>query len=236
MKVILEKQNTPHKAGEVLSNILKENGESNILLMLSGGSAFELLDFVEPTFLGKHITISVLDERFSENLDISNFSQLKKTPFYSKASEQKCHFINTETEPGGDLESLKSLFEKEVTEWQKKYKSGLVIVTQGIGEDTHTAGIMPYPKDETLFKSLFENTDNLFVGYDAKEKNKYPLRVTPTNHFLRNNVDHALVYVTGESKREPLSRTLMTKELLHCAPARIIHEMKDVTLVTDVEL
>lgn len=236
MNVVLEKQNTPQKAGEVLSDILKMRGGDNILLMLSSGSAFKLFEFVDVSLLGKHVTISVLDERFSENANINNFAQLKQTSFYTSALDKGCNFINSQTQENENLEDLKNRFEKEVVAWRKRYERGCIIATLGIGEDTHIAGIMPYPEDEAFFKNLFENSDSFFVGYDAGEKNKYPLRITPTNHFLRNNIDHALVYVAGESKKQSLSKTLMTRELLHCSPSRIIHEMKNVTLVTDIEL
>lgn len=236
MNVILEKESAPQKAGVALSDIIAESGNNNILLMLSGGSAFLLLEFIDPTSLGKHVTISVLDERFSTSSNISNFAQLKDTLFYTTAKERGCHFIDSQSKSSDTLESLRNRFEKAVLEWREKNEHGLIIATLGIGEDMHIAGTMPYPENEMLFKSLFENTDELFVGYDAGEKNKYPLRITPTNNFLRNYIDRALVYVVGISKKEPLSRTLMTKDFLHCAPSRIIHEMKAVTLLTDIEL
>lgn len=236
MNVILEKEKTPAKAGAVLSDILKENGGSAILLMLSGGSALPLLEFVDFPLLGKHVTISVLDERLSTDPTINNFAQLKQTSFYNTAGKQGCSFIDTEVRPNDNLENLKDRFEKAILSWIKKHENGFIVATLGIGEDMHIAGTMPYPEDEVLFRSLFENTDSILVSYDAGEKNKYPLRVTPTNHFLRNSIDRALVYVAGESKKQSLSRTLMTKELLHCSPSRIIHKMKSVTIVTDIEL
>lgn len=236
MNVVLEKGNTPAKAGEVLSNMLKDCRDNTILLMLSGGSAFELLEFFDSSLLGKHITISVLDERLSADPTINNFAQLKQTSFYNTAVEQGCSFIDTEMQPNDNLESLRNRFQKAILSWRKKYENGIIIATLGIGTDMHIAGTMPYPEDEALFKDLFEDTDSIFVSYDAGEKNKYPLRITPTNHFLRSGIDHALVYVVGVSKKQSLSRTLMTKELLHRSPSRIIHKMKNVTLVTDIEL
>ena len=236
MNVVLKVENTPQKAGEVLSDMLKEGQENNILLMLSGGSASGLLAFIDPALLGSRITISVLDERFSTDPAINNFAQLKQTSFYSSASEQGCDFIDTQAQSSDNLENLKNRFEKAIAAWRRRHEHGFIIATLGIGEDMHIAGTMPYPEDETLFKNLFENTGNIFVGYDTGGKNKYPLRITPTNHFLRNGIDCALVYVAGESKKQPLIRTLMTKEFLHCVPARIIHEMKAVTLVTDIKL
>lgn len=236
MNVVLGKENTPQKAGVVLSDMLKKCQGSTVLLMLSGGSAFELLEFIDSSLLGSHITLSILDERFSENPTINNFAQLKQTSFYTIAVERGCNFIDTQVQPNDDLESLKNRFEKAVALWRKRNEHGFIIATLGIGKDTHIAGTLPYPEDEMLFKNLFENAESLFVGYDAGEKNKYPLRITPTNPFLRSAINYALVYVAGESKKQSLIRTLMTRELLHRVPARIIHEMKAVTLVTDIEL
>ena len=81
----------------------------------------------------------------------------------------------------------------------------------------------------------FEDKKVLVAPYDAHEKNEFPLRTTTTNSFLRNKVNHAILYVSGESKRDMLQNVLQ-KGSLNEYPARIIHEMKDVTLVTDIEI
>ena len=109
-----------------------------------------------------------------------------------------------------------------------------MVITQGIGEDGHTAGIMPYPENSALFKSLFDDPEKWVVGYDAEGRNEHPLRVTVTLSFLREVVDHSIVYAVGDGKKEALRQVLAETGTLWQTPARIIHEMRNVMLFTDL--
>ena len=104
----------------------------------------------------------------------------------------------------------------------------------GMGPDGHTAGIMPFPEDENRFDVLFQNSEKWVVGYDAEEKNQYPLRVTTTIPFLRM-VDYALLYCVGENKKEALKRVLADGGVYAETPARVIREMATTHIVTDIK-
>jgi len=228
------KDDAARKAIQMVNACLREAKKNPVLLMVSGGSAFNLLHGINAKNLGKHITISVLDERFSEDPKISNFVQLAGTEFYRKAGERGVSFIDTRPRAGETVEELAKRFEKGLREWRERNSGGKVIITQGVGEDGHTAGIMPYPENPKLFKRLFDDSSTWVVGYDAGEKNEYALRVTITHPFLRDVVDHSIIYAVGEGKREALRRVFLKEGTLWETPARIIHEMKDVKLFTDV--
>jgi len=228
------KDDAARKAIQMVNACLREAKKNPVLLMVSGGSAFNLLHGINAKNLGKHITISVLDERFSEDPKISNFVQLAGTEFYRKAGERGVSFIDTRPRAGETVEELAKRFEKGLREWRERNSKGKVIITQGVGEDGHTAGIMPYPENPKLFKRLFDDSSTWVVGYDAGEKNEYALRVTITHPFLRDVVDHSIIYAVGEGKREALRRVFLKEGTLWETPARIIHEMKDVKLFTDV--
>lgn len=220
------------KAGEMLNDLLERYGEKPILLMVSGGSAMEILDFVDTESFGKNVTITVLDERYSLDPKVNNFAKLSKTEFYRKAKERKgIDFWDTRIREGETLEGLTERFGDYIQEWLNAYKSeanGKIIITQGVGEDGHTAGIMPYPENPELFRRLFEDSKLWVVGYDAGKKNPYPLRTTVTLPFLREKVDYSIIYAVGENKREAMKRVLEKKGTLWEIPARIIHEMKNV--------
>ena len=64
-------------AGIALGEVLEYHKEQPVLLMLSGGSAFSILDYIEADVLGPNLTISILDERCSSDSKINNFLQLK---------------------------------------------------------------------------------------------------------------------------------------------------------------
>jgi len=206
---------------------LEDIASNNILLLLSGGSAFDLLEKVKG--LSSRVTIGVLDERFSTDPKINNFAQLTETDFYRRAQKKGVQFIDTRVREGEPMEELAERFEKALRDWKEKNPDGTVIITQGIGADGHTAGIMPHLKGP----KMFENPDTWVLGYDAKEKLQHPLRVTTTFPFLRNIVDYSIVYAKGEEKKEILEKVTTKQGSLAQIPALIIHEMKDVKLIID---
>ncbi len=227
---ILEK-----KAGDALSEILQERKNKPTLLLLAGGSAFQLLNYVDGKVLGNYLTIAMGDERFSRNEDENNFAQLEKTAFCTKATKAGVLFVGSKVKSGETLQAFTKKYEACITAWMKKNPHGEIIATLGVGKDGHTAGILPYPQDKTFFQSLFEKED-LFAGYDADKKTDIPLRVTMTMTFIRKNIKHAIVYATGVEKKAALLKTLASEGNLHETPARIIREIPKVTLFTDLPI
>lgn len=219
-------------AANCLNWLLNKNKDNPILLMLSGGSAFKILSGIKPSCLGQNITITVLDERFSAKPEVNNFIQLSNTEFYKKAKAAGCKFILTVPHQANTIEDLAESFEKSLRQWKKDYPSGVVIVTQGIGPDGHTAGIMPFPEDPQTFSSLFES-DKWVVGYDAGQKNAYPQRVTTTITFLKNIVDHSVVFAVGEEKKKIIEKINSKQASLTALPAMVVWKMKDAQLFTD---
>lgn len=222
-------------AGNVLNDLLINYKNKPLLLLLSGGSSFKLLNNVSKNNLNDHITISVLDERFSDKEKDTNFFQLTHTSFYQNSIDKKCNFINPLLTAGESITYVTLAFEKSLRKWKKANLEGKVIITQGIGEDGHTAGIMPYPDEPEVFHNLFENT-SWAIGYDAKEKNKFPLRITTTITFLKNIVDHSIVYITGENKKNALEKVLAKEGLISEIPARVMKEMKNSEVFTTIKV
>ena len=201
-----------------------------ILFLLSGGSAFDLLEEIDTENFGRHITIGVLDERFSTDPKVNNFAQLTATEFYRRAKEKGVQFIDTRIKEGETLEGLAEGFEKALRDWKEKNPDGIVVITQGIGTDGHTAGIMPHSENP----EMFDDSKKWVLGYDAEEKLQHPLRVTVTFPFLRNIVDHSIVYTKGKGKKEIVEKIMAKQGSLVQIPALIIHEMKDVKIITDL--
>ena len=216
------KEEAKAKAADGLDNLFHEI-RGPVLFLSSGGSSLELLDGLQ---IGENVTVSVLDERYSTDPTVHNFAQ-----FFERIRPNA--FIDTRVGQNETLQQLAERFEKELREWKNKNPGGKIMITQGMGSDGHTAGIMPYPENPQLFKELFENTEHWVVGYDAKEKNEYPMRVTVTMPFLRT-ADYSIAYITGEKKKPAFERVLAKLGSLADTPARIMREMKNVQLFTDI--
>lgn len=215
-----------------LEECLIKNKNKEILLLLSGGSAFSLLTLNKKYFTN-HLTIGVLDERYSTNPHINNFHQLSDTSFFKTAKENGCTFIDTGVNVNESMQDLAFRFEKELKLWKDNNLEGVIVITQGMGADGHTSGIIPFPEDKFLFCTQFENENKWVVGYDAGKKNPYPLRVTTTIPFLKE-VDISIMYVAGNEKKDVLKKVLLENTPLHIFPATVIKEMKKVLLFTDI--
>jgi len=236
MEIVREedKEVVARRAVEALNLVLGRHQQDPVLLLLAGGSWFGLLNRVDTHSFSEDITIGMSDERYSEDAAVNNFAQLEQTEFYRLAKEKGVRYINTKVQDKETISEFTARFEEELKVWKEKNPQGRVIITQGIGLDGHTCGIMPYPENPELFQELFENSVKWVVGYDADEKNEYPYRVTITLSFLREMVNHSIIYAVGENKKEALGRILSGEGLLAATPARIIHEMRDVQLFTDI--
>jgi 6-phosphogluconolactonase/glucosamine-6-phosphate isomerase/deaminase len=221
------------EAGEHLNLFLLENRKLPVLLMLSGGSALPILEYVGKTVLGENLTLSVLDERFSTDPEINNFLQLQKTDFYKDALEAEASFFGTLPRPGESMESLRQRWDKNLHTWREENPKGLIVATLGMGPDGHTSGILPFPEDSTKFNKLFNN-GSWTVAYNAQGKNKYPERVTTTLAFLKT-LDVGFAFVSGKEKQEKFAQLASGGSKPAELPATVWHEMKNVKVFTTLE-
>lgn len=224
------------KAGERLSQSLAGREEKPTLLLLSGGSSFRLLEAVDADAPEPHLTIAMLDDRASADPGVNTFAQFAATDFYAAAHARGAAFFDTRLVPGEGVRELAERYNNALLSWIADNSHGTVIAIIGFGPDGHTAGIMPFPEDPQKFAALFENSSRWAVGYDAGAKSRYPLRVTVNLPFLREKVDEAIAYATGDGKRAALARVLAEDGALAETPARILREMKKVVLYTDIPL
>jgi 6-phosphogluconolactonase/glucosamine-6-phosphate isomerase/deaminase len=222
-------------SAEYINSLFKKYLNQKILFLTSGGSALPILDHINTDLLNHNVTVGVLDERYSTNPTINNFFQLQKTDFYYNCVSKKCEFIDTKVISGETQEKMAERFETKLKKWKKENSDGLIIATQGIGPDGHTSGIMPFPENPELFKSMFDTPEKWVVGYDAGSKNQYPLRVTTTIPFLKM-IDYPVIFVTGENKRAVLQKALKNEVPVAEIPAVIIQEMKNMKVYTDLDI
>lgn len=229
----VDKQSATAEAGEYLNTLLLENSKKQILLMLSGGSAFEILSYIGNHVLGENLTISVLDERFSTDPLVNNFSQLQKTDFYAEAMTAECSFFGTLPRKDETIEGLAARWESNLENWWTENPEGLIIAVLGMGSDGHTAGIFPYPENPQKFNELFDNGGWL-TAYDAIGKHKYSQRVTINHEFLKL-VDYGIVFACGAEKKNKIDAVLEKKGEVFETPALLWHEIKNVKIFTDIK-
>jgi len=237
MKTVRKKNGITEAAALHLKEKVHEFVELPQLLMFSGGSSFKVLEEVKGIHFSPLTVMTVLDERYTFNKKESNFANLMHTDFAQDAVRQGVHFIDPRADRGDSLEDTAARFEVALRRWRAQYPNGKVLITQGVSEDGHTAGILPCPGKSKMFSSLFEETSKWVVGYRADPHTYLKLneRLTVTFPFLKQEVDMALVYMVGESKKAALEALLSESGNVCESPARVLHEMRDVTLFTDID-
>ncbi|MBP9760432.1 MAG: 6-phosphogluconolactonase [Candidatus Pacebacteria bacterium] len=217
-----------------LNTLLRGAQGKDILLLLSGGSALALADHIDVSLLGKHVTISVLDERWTYELKDSNFAQLVARPFWQNALDANISFIDPCPHEPEDVQDTAKRFDLALKHWHITHRDGVVIATMGIGEDGHTAGILPFPEDPEMFKVLFEHTSTCVRGYTVPPaKNAHRKRMTVTLTYLNRHVHHAVVYVSGSNKKETLIALQTCTDHNAKTPACILQEMMHADIFTD---
>jgi 6-phosphogluconolactonase/glucosamine-6-phosphate isomerase/deaminase len=224
-------------AARHLNTVLAEHAGADILLLLSGGSAFALLEDVDTTSLSDRVTISVLDERYTHDDAASNFSQLTRTAFWERAAKQHVQAIDPRPRENENLVDAAKRFDLALKHWHIINRDGVVIVTMGIGGDGHTAGILPFPHNPETFNEYFNNAHRCVAGYHVDPRvNPHTDRMTTTLTYLTRHVHHAVVYAVGEEKRAALTRADAATGSLNETPARILRDMPDVHIYTDITL
>ena len=219
-------------ASAALDSLLQSS--KPLLLLLSGGSSLQLLERISDDHFGEHMTMIVLDERFSRDENINNFEQVQKTRLYSEAQNAGVTFIDTSVRESDTREDLAKRMERKLKKWVEENPEGEIFATIGIGTDGHVAGIMPYPEGESEFEEKFNSKSTWVKGYDAGNKNEYPERVTVTLPFIRK-IEKSVTLVLGENKKEVLESVESDEGSLHKTPARVLRSIEDVQVFTDIK-
>jgi len=222
------------KAGEALNKMIKDRNDKPLLVLLSGGSSLELLDFIKDDSMDADVMFGMLDDRYSTDPAVNSYHLIAKLPFYLRAIRKGALFLDSSVGDSETLEAYAARYEKYIKKWQKQNPTGIIRATVGIGPDAHTSGILPHPEDPKKFDELF-NSPKLIVGYDVGLKNPHRFRMTST-FTLMKKFDSVLTYMKGENKKEALTKVMAEEGNLAETPGRIIRELKNVQLFTDIVL
>jgi 6-phosphogluconolactonase/glucosamine-6-phosphate isomerase/deaminase len=247
MKINVEKEQLVEKAGHALDEMIRNRGGKPLLFLTSGGSSLPLLTYIQESSLGPDVTIGSLDDRYSRDRTINSYAVIQDGgpagDFYTKALQAGVTFLDAYPKEEESLEQFADRYQESIQEWIQNNPGGIIRATVGIGPDGHTSGVLPHPRPNGLagraenpekFEKLF-NGDRLIIGYDVENKHPHRYRMTSTFTFMRT-FDQIITFMSGENKREALKKVLAEEGSLAETPGRIIRELKNVTLFTDVEI
>jgi 6-phosphogluconolactonase/glucosamine-6-phosphate isomerase/deaminase len=226
----IPKERLAFETAKAISAILEKEQGKDTLLMLAGGSAFAVYDAILPQWLSNHVTIVMTDDRFSREMDINNSHLLQATDFYNESINADAYYISTEVWNEQTPEELAKRFEYGLRQWRKEFPDGVVVAVFGMGGDGHIAGMIPSEN----FLELFENKEKWVVGYSTPN-NEYHERITITMPFIRKHVDYVVAFISGEKKRIAFERLIAEEGSLEETPARILRELKNVEVFTDLK-
>jgi 6-phosphogluconolactonase/glucosamine-6-phosphate isomerase/deaminase len=254
-----------------LNDLLTQYVDRPILFLVAGGSSMEVLEHVNPEYLSPDLTVTTTDDRFSAELDVNNFSILQSASFYNNLIEADAFCISTEPFEDETIEQYRARLEKNIREWRQDFPKGIIIALYGMGGDGHTGGMIPGLMSKEEFYAEFNDADRLVGTFDAiayeatlkagdivrgaddaggaragatssaSSAYEFPQRISTTIPFMRDWVDHAAFYITGENKKPALDAviaigddTLSTDVDFSVSPISIARFMKDVAIFTDI--
>lgn len=215
-------------AAVYINSLLATHADKPILLMLAGGSSREVIPLIDTELLSDQVTVTVTDERYTEDLEENNFAALQGMSFYNNLIDAGAYCIDTQIFAGESHEEHAKRFDKNLKEWKKDFPNGKIITLFGVGKDGHIAGIIPGTEN---FDLKFNNPD---VWAIELKDTKYE-RTTITLPFMKN-IDFPLVYITGIEKSEALAKIVAKEGDSHQTPARILNDMKDPIIFTDISV
>lgn len=232
MSIILhDKLTEPAKAvAWHVSGLLEEQEERPTLFLLSGESSFEVLQYMNIKKLPKHLTISVLDERYDGKNSL--FSRLTDKLFYKQARDEGVEFIDTRPKKGEKLMDMALRHDHALKDWRSKNPEGYIITLQDIGPDGRIAGIVGKTMKTGEFLGVFEDKGIWVVGYHLLPTKSENLdRVTVTLSFLRHEVDEAVLYIKPDAVGG-FAKAILGEGYLSETPALILRDMKKVEVFT----
>lgn len=196
-KIIIE--NNPEViAAKIISQVIAEKiAESQILLLLSGGSTVKIYPFLLQHLNRfqslERLAVSLIDERWDKNPvhAAANWPQIIRTglPELVASKGGKVYQILQ----GNSLVQDTDKFNKFLLEQIKL--NPYIISLQGIGPDGHTAGI--FPAERKIFNKIKVNKELAFFHHQGPAGQKERISVTP--EFI-SRINRIILFAKGLDK------------------------------------
>lgn len=189
---------TPAKDAALHITKLLSSSKGNTLVLLSGGSALPIFDYIDEEVLNSNQTFMMMDERFSDDSTINNYLQFSQTNFFKKIQSRSAKVIESSFDTSvTTLEEAAIAMQKTLEYFFKVQENCNVIALFGIGKDGHTASIFP-KESEGEFNVLYR-TNKLYIPV-TEESNTCKERMTITPYFIKNFVNHSILFAIGAEK------------------------------------
>jgi 6-phosphogluconolactonase/glucosamine-6-phosphate isomerase/deaminase len=217
-----------------INSLLAGNVNSPILLMIAGGSAQEIVSSIDPELLNDQLTVTVTDERYTDDIVDNNFASLQGTSFYNNLISAGSYCIDTQIFSGENHNEHAVRFAKNLADWKRDFPNGKIIALFGVGRDGHIAGIIPNILSNDEFDQKFNNPNIWAVDLIATD-NPHVERTSITFPFMKL-IDFPLVYMVGSEKTDALAKITAKEGDLYTTPARVLNEMKEPIIFTDISI
>jgi 6-phosphogluconolactonase/glucosamine-6-phosphate isomerase/deaminase len=219
-------ENPDKEAGEYISSVLKEHAQEDILLLLSGGSAFSILMYIKTENIGPNVTIGFVDEHFTADPEGNNFLIFTQTEFYKAAEASGAKFITSVPFTHEKHHEFADRIRQQLEDYIDAHPSSFKFAVFGIGEDGHTAGIFPSSSEE--FTRIYQ-IDEAYT-YVTQTAHKYAERTTITPTFIEEMLDEVILYAIGKNKCDNIlnymyNQTFTKHEIPALIPASHPHSM-----------
>ena len=214
------KANNHEEASSCLSNLIAtnimESKSNDFSIGLSGGSTPKLAYSMMLNDISdfSNITLWTIDDRWVPLTD-ENSNQKMINSNFSQTNSKILAIKYSGDNPHEDAELYSQSLKENIT----SFDSGVI----GLGDDGHIASLFPNTAG-------LEETDNLFIANEVNIISKW--RITSTFKLL-SNISNLYLLVTGENKKDILSKALNGSDL----PVNKLLKMRENTvIITDLDV
>lgn len=214
------KANNHEEASSCLSNLIatniSESKSNDFSIGLSGGSTPKLAYSMMLNDISdfSNITLWTIDDRWVPLTD-ENSNQKMINSSFSQTNSKILAIKYSGDNPHEDAELYSQSLKENIT----TFDSGVI----GLGDDGHIASLFPNTAG-------LEETDNLFIANEVNIISKW--RITSTFKLL-SNISNLYLLVTGENKKDILSKALNGSDL----PVNKLLKMRENTvIITDLDV
>ena len=214
------KANNHEEASSCLSNLIAtnimESKSNDFSIGLSGGSTPKLAYSMMLNDISdfSNITLWTIDDRWVPLTD-ENSNQKMINSNFSQTNSKILAIKYSGDNPHEDAELYSQSLKENIT----TFDSGVI----GLGDDGHIASLFPNTAG-------LEETDNLFIANEVNIISKW--RITSTFKLL-SNISNLYLLVTGENKKDILSKALNGSDL----PINKLLKMRENTvIITDLDV
>ena len=214
------KANNHEEASSCLSNLIAtnimESKSNDFSIGLSGGSTPKLAYSMMLNDINdfSNITLWTIDDRWVPLTD-ENSNQKMINSNFSQTNSKILAIKYSGDNPHEDAELYSQSLKENIT----TFDSGVI----GLGDDGHIASLFPNTAG-------LEETDNLFIANEVNIISKW--RITSTFKLL-SNISNLYLLVTGENKKDILSKALNGSDL----PINKLLKMRENTvIITDLDV